>query len=49
MNLVSIVGAEGLLVVKLILQTSGFSTGFANGHCKYTSAVFSAFVGFASI
>jgi len=22
-----------------ILQTLGFSTGFANGHCKYTSAV----------
>jgi len=27
-------GAEGLIVVKLILQTFGFSTGFANGHCK---------------
>ena len=29
------------------LQTSGFSTGFAND--KYTSAVFSASVGFATI
>jgi len=27
-----------------LLQTSGFSTGFANGHFKYISAVSSAFV-----
>jgi len=29
----------------MLLQTSGFSTGFANGHYKYTSAVSSASVG----
>jgi len=28
-----------------LLQTSGFSTGFANGHYKYMSAVSSASVG----
>jgi len=29
-----------------LLQTLGFSTGFANGHYKYTSAVPSASCGF---
>jgi len=28
----------------MLLHTSGFSTGFANGHYKYTSAVSSASV-----
>ena len=31
------------------LQTSGFSTGFANGHNKYPSAVSNASVGLATI
>jgi len=32
-----------------LLQTSGFSTVFANSHYKYTSAVSSASVGLATI
>jgi len=29
----------------MLIQTSGFSTGFANGHYKYTSVLSSASVG----
>ena len=37
------------LILGFYIQTLGFSTGFANGQYKYTSAVSSASVGLATI